>query len=141
MPVRSFRVSDYFISSLKQIQELSNQNDISMSQEQILDDMMRIYILYRSRDDFKILVTDEMHQELANQSQLFYMKQAQVINALFEKMDEKFDEIYAAISENKMQQYCYIEGVGKGETGETMVDLDDVTVAWRMCVFFRTRYE
>ncbi|CVH76280.1 hypothetical protein BN3662_01474 [Clostridiales bacterium CHKCI006] len=102
MPVRSFRVSDYFISSLKQIQELSNQNDISMSQEQILDDMMRIYILYRSRDDFKILVTDEMHQELANQSQLFYMKQAQVINALFEKMDEKFDEIYAAISENKM---------------------------------------
>ena len=73
-----------------------------MSQEQILDDMMRIYILYRSRDDFKILVTDEMHQELANQSQLFYMKQAQVINALFEKMDEKFDEIYAAISENKM---------------------------------------
>ena len=102
MPVRSFRVSDYFISSLKQIQELSNQNDISMSQEQILDDMMRIYILYRSRDDFKILVTDEMHQEPANQSQLFYMKQAQVINALFEKMDEKFDEIYAAISENKM---------------------------------------
>ncbi|HIU14385.1 MAG TPA: hypothetical protein IAD15_10010 [Candidatus Fimiplasma intestinipullorum] len=58
--------------------------------------------MYRSRDDFKILVTDEMHQELANQSQLFYMKQAQVINALFEKMDEKFDEIYAAISENKM---------------------------------------
>lgn len=102
MPVRSFRVSDYFISSLKQIQELSNQNDISMSQEQILDDMMRIYILYRSRDDFKILITDELHQELANQSQLFYMKQAQVINALFEKMDEKFDEIYAAISENKM---------------------------------------
>ena len=104
MPVRirSFRVSDYFISSLKQIQELSNQNDISMSQEQILDDMMRIYILYRSRDDFKILITDEMHQELANQSQLFYMKQAQVINALFEKMNEKFDEIYAAISENKL---------------------------------------
>lgn len=141
MPIRSFKVSSTFVEQLKMLQRMYEEDNIALSQEQILDDMMRIYILYRSRDDFKILITDELHQELANQSQLFYMKQAQVINALFEKMDEKFDEIYAAISENKMQQYCYIEGVGKGETGETMDDLDDVTVAWRMCVFFRTRYE
>ena len=102
MPIRSFKVSSTFVEQLKMLQRMYEEDNIALSQEQILDDMMRIYILYRSRDDFKILITDEMHQELANQTQLFYMKQAQVINALFEKMDEKFDEIYAAISENKM---------------------------------------
>lgn len=97
MPVRSFRVSNYFITNLKQIQELCDLENISMTQEQILDEMMSIYLLYKSKDDFRILITDEMHQELANQSQLFYMKQAQVINSLFDQMNEKYEKLFEAI--------------------------------------------
>ena len=56
-----------------------------------VDEGAIVYMAVRDSEKNRNL-TDEMHQELANQSQLFYMKQAQVINSLFDQMNEKYEK-------------------------------------------------
>ncbi len=94
---RSFRVSKEFCDSLSEIQSKSKLNGIIKSQEQILDEMMEVYMLYLNHEA-KIFISEEMEHSLINIIDLYVTKQAQMHNAMLEHIDTRFDQVVGKVA-------------------------------------------
>lgn len=88
---RSFRVSNDFINKLLFLQEQTKAEGLALTQEQILDEMMEIYLIYKSKD--LQLLNESIEKVLINTNNLFLTKQAQLQNAMFKKIDKNMNDI------------------------------------------------
>ena len=89
---RSFRVSQRFIDKLLEIQNQSKADGIPKTQEQLLDEMMDVYLLYLNNET-NLLITEEMEKSVLNLCNLYLTKQAQAQNSLLEHLDKRIDDI------------------------------------------------
>ena len=88
---RSFRVSRDFINKLLFLQEQAKDDGIEKTQEQILDEMMDVYLLFKNKD--MQLLNESVEKVLINTNNLFLTKQAQLQNAMFKKIDDSMNDI------------------------------------------------
>ena len=94
---RSYRVSNGFDIKLKYLQEKSKNDGIAKTQEQILDEMMSLYLLYVAEDK-DIFITEEIQKQMININELFLTKQAQMQNVLLEQVQKQHEEILNLLS-------------------------------------------
>lgn len=94
--ITSFRVSKKFVNNLKRIQRKSKEEGISKTQEQILDEMMEIYLQYLN-NEMNIYITEEMEKSVLNLCDLYLTKQAQIQNSMLKHLDERLDLILGKI--------------------------------------------
>lgn len=94
---RSYRVSNGFDIKLKYLQEKSKNDGIAKTQEQILDEMMSLYLLYVAEDK-DIFITEEIQKQMININELFLTKQAQMQNVLLEQVQKQQEEILSLLS-------------------------------------------
>ena len=94
---RSYRVSNDFDIKLKYLQEKSKNDGIAKTQEQILDEMMSLYLLYVAEDK-DIFITEEIQKQMININELFLTKQAQMQNVLLEQVQKQHEEILNLLS-------------------------------------------
>lgn len=94
---RSYRVSNDFDIKLKYLQEKSKNDGIAKTQEQILDEMMSLYLLYVAKDK-DIFITEEIQKQMININELFLTKQAQMQNVLLEQVQKQQEEILNLLS-------------------------------------------
>lgn len=92
MKRRSFRVSENFLLKLEYLQQQSKLDEIPKTQEQLLDEMINLYFLYKT-EDTNLFITEEMHKQLTSINNIYITKQAQLINAVLEHIDTKIDEL------------------------------------------------
>ena len=83
--ITTFRVSEKF-----------KEDGIAKTQEQILDEMMEIYLQYL-KGEMNIYITEEMEKSVLNLCDLYLTKQAQVQNSMMNHLDEKLDLIIRKI--------------------------------------------
>ena len=88
---RSFRVSSDFINKLLFLQEQAKDDGIEKTQEQILDEMLDVYLLFKNKD--MQLLNESVEKVLINTNNLFLTKQAQLQNAMFKKIDDSMNDI------------------------------------------------
>ena len=93
---RSFRVSNDFVNKLLFLQEQEKNEGLERTQEQILDEMMEVYFLFKEND--LPLLNEYIEKILINTNNLFITKQAQLQNALLEHVDRNIDEIIELLS-------------------------------------------
>lgn len=94
--IRSYQVSQCFADKLKEIQKKSKEDGIAKTQEQILDEMMEIYLQYL-KGEMNIYITEEMEKSVLNLCNLYLTKQVQVQNSMMNHLDEKLDLIIRKI--------------------------------------------
>lgn len=90
--IRSYQVSKEFADTLKTIQQESKENGIVKTQEQILDEMMEIYLQYIHKK-MNIYITEEIEKVVLNLCNIYLTKQAQAQNAMMNHFDYKLDLI------------------------------------------------
>ena len=88
---RSFRVSSDFINKLLFLEEQAKDDGIEKTQEQILDEMMDVYLLFKNKD--LQLLNESVEKVLINANNLFLTKRAQLQNAMFKKIDDSMNDI------------------------------------------------
>ncbi len=88
---RSFRVSSDFINKLLFLEEQAKDDEIEKTQEQILDEMMDVYLLFKNKD--LQLLNESVEKVLINANNLFLTKRAQLQNAMFKKIDDSMNDI------------------------------------------------
>ena len=93
---RSFRVSNDFVNKLLFLQEQEKNEGLERTQEQILDEMMEVYFLFKEND--LPLLNEYIEKILINTNNLFITKQAQLQNSLLEHVDRNIDEIIELLS-------------------------------------------
>ena len=94
--ITTFRVSEEFVRNIKNLQKKSKEDGIAKTQEQILDEMMEIYLQYL-KGEMNIYITEEMEKSVLNLCDLYLTKQAQVQNSMMNHLDEKLDLIIRKI--------------------------------------------
>ena len=94
--ITTFRVSEEFVRNIKSLQKKSKEDGIAKTQEQILDEMMEIYLQYL-KGEMNIYITEEMEKSVLNLCDLYLTKQAQVQNSMMNHLDEKLDLIIRKI--------------------------------------------
>ena len=87
----SFRVSSDFINKLLFLEEQAKDDGIEKTQEQILDEMMDVYLLFKNKD--LQLLNESVEKVLINANNLFLTKRAQLQNAMFKKIDDSMNDI------------------------------------------------
>lgn len=92
MKKRSYRVSEEFISKLSYLQDQSKIDGIPKNQEQLFDEMINLYMIFKT-EDRNIFLNPEIEKQLININELFLTKQAQLLNSMLEHIDNKFEEI------------------------------------------------
>ena len=92
MVKRSYRVSESFVNKLAYIQEQAKLDGLPKTQDQIFDEMINLYILYKA-DDKEIFITDEIQKQVININNIFITKQAKMLNALMENISRKIDSM------------------------------------------------
>lgn len=88
---RSFQVSSDFINKLLFLEEQAKDDEIEKTQEQILDEMMDVYLLFKNKD--LQLLNESIEKVLINANNLFLTKRAQLQNAMFKKIDDSMNDI------------------------------------------------
>ena len=88
---RSFQMSSDFINKLLFLEEQAKDDEIEKTQEQILDEMMDVYLLFKNKD--LQLLNESVEKVLINTNNLFLTKQAQLQNAMFKKIDDSMNDI------------------------------------------------
>ncbi len=94
--ITTFRVSEEFVRNIKSLQKKFKEDGIAKTQEQILDEMMEIYLQYL-KGEMNIYITEEMEKSVLNLCDLYLTKQAQVQNSMMNHLDEKLDLIIRKI--------------------------------------------
>ena len=90
--IRSYQVSKDFAEKLKLIQMKSKEEGISKTQEQILDEMMELYLQYLNHE-INIFITEEMEKSVLNLCNLYLTKQVQVQNSMMSHLESKLNLI------------------------------------------------
>ena len=88
---RSFQMSSDFINKLLFLEEQAKDDEIEKTQEQILDEMMDVYLLFKNKD--LQLLNESVEKVLINANNLFLTKRAQLQNAMFKKIDDSMNDI------------------------------------------------
>ena len=84
-------MSSDFINKLLFLEEQAKDDEIEKTQEQILDEMMDVYLLFKNKD--LQLLNESVEKVLINANNLFLTKRAQLQNAMFKKIDDSMNDI------------------------------------------------
>ena len=93
---RSFHVSEDFVNNLLFLQEQEKNEGLEKTQEQILDEMMEVYFLFK--ENKLPLLNENIEKVLINTNNLFITKQAQLQNALLDHIDNNMNDIIQLLS-------------------------------------------
>lgn len=93
---RSFHVSEDFVNKLLFLQEQEKNEGLEKTQEQILDEMMEVYFLFK--ENKLPLLNENIEKVLINTNNLFITKQAQLQNALLDHIDNNMNDIIQLLS-------------------------------------------
>ena len=93
---RSFHVSEDFVNKLLFLQEQEKNEGLEKTQEQILDEMMEVYFLFK--ENKLPLLNENIEKVLINTNNLFITKQAQLQNALLNHIDNNMNDIIQLLS-------------------------------------------
>lgn len=93
---RSFHVSEDFVNKLLFLQEQEKNEGLVKTQEQILDEMMEVYFLFK--ENKLPLLNENIEKVLINTNNLFITKQAQLQNALLDHIDNNMNDIIQLLS-------------------------------------------
>lgn len=95
---RTYRVSDKFANELIEIQKETKENGIIKTQEQILDEMMEIYLKHQNEKDNEIF-QKEVEDKIIKISDEYYQSVVKMYENFIQSIDKRNDALDEKVNE------------------------------------------